>query len=48
MKQKIGKFNYFSIKKSINEFKQIDVFNNVKDLKIKQIGKRIFLLSNLG
>ena len=47
MKQKIGKFNYFSIKKSINEFKRIDAFHNAKDIKIKQIGKRIYLLSHL-
>ncbi len=42
--QKIGNFNYFTLKKTLNNFINLKEYKSLKLMKIKQIGKRIFLI----
>ena len=42
--QKIGKFNYLIIRQLLNNFFKLNNYQRLNPLKLKQIGKRIFLI----
>ena len=41
--KKIGNFNYFTLKKTLNNFINLKEYKILKLIKIKQIGKRILI-----